>query len=717
MEEDKSKKIPVDAKLLSDAIIELNISRRSVGLYPRDHPIIKESLVRAFDFLRNLFELSHDITLAVAKDVLMVGDFVLDARNPVFKEFAMSLHRKGIATVTFYSGLTMEELLGFHELLVSKDAAAGQAMIEYAEKKGIRSIKFIPLDISKFSFVEDRLREEGGDRALWESYISGLLNGKLAGSDGEGVVLGIPPEDIASFINDRMLPDANEMTYDSVITSYLKKRDSGIRTELFSKFLSFINNLSPQLKGQFIKRAFNQPFVQSADIERLVRELTVYDVERLERIFHENTSLIPESLDNLLNKLSHAKAGESFFDMLSAEHGGIDDIQMDENILHLFKDDQFKKFVSEDYQKELNKMLQGSQAKTTVLAEELEKESQEQTVDRKFSEITLELLETDFIEKEDYLSLLSRISIMTDHFGETGRFSEISEIYNAVYSHTLTGKFKDEASGMVAYFFHSKEFLSKFIESLKVWGRVDREGALRLAKVNKRHLITPLLDAVSDETAASVRKFLLDILGSLGSDIVPEVTRRLNDERWYIVRNMIYLLREAGGIKHVGYVRRFARDQNRKVCLEAIKTLIHFKTGDALSYIKLYLQGDDPVLRDQVVKLTGTYKYKSAVPHLLQLLEKRDVFGSKLYDKLSIARALGKIGDPRALPVLTKLCCSKAILFKAALNELKVEIFRGLDNYPPASITGLLETGLRSKNDEIRTISEKMLGEKGAGDV
>ena len=34
-------KIPLDAKLLSYAIIELNISRRNVAIYPRDHPSVE----------------------------------------------------------------------------------------------------------------------------------------------------------------------------------------------------------------------------------------------------------------------------------------------------------------------------------------------------------------------------------------------------------------------------------------------------------------------------------------------------------------------------------------------------------------------------------------------------------------------------------------------------------------------------------------------------
>lgn len=714
--EEASKKIPLDAKLLADAVIELNISKRSVGLYPRDHPIIKESLTRAFEFLNDLFEVSREITLGIAKDTLLVGDFVLDANNPVFKEFATSLHRKGIAAVTFRSGLSMEELLGFHELLVSRDSAVGQALSEKAAEKGLRTIKILPLDLSRFSFVEDRLREKDSDGALWESYVSGLIDGRLADSDAEGVVLNILPEHMARFMNERMAENAQEVTYDRVITSYLKKRThSGINTGLFSKFLSLIENLSPELKQQFLKRAFSRPHVEAGDTEHLLRELTSYDIDRLKTMFDENSSLIPESLGNLLDKLQHAKAGESFFDRLSGNRGVIDDIVIDETILGLFKNDQFKKFVNEDYRKELQRVSRGAEALTRGMEEELEREHRDETVDRKFSEIVLELLEADYVGREDYLSLLTRISMMTDHFLETGRFYEISEIYNTVYSHTLTGKFKDEALGMLSYFFHSKEFLAKFIEALKIWGKADREGALRLARVEKHHLISPLLDAVAEEPVASVRKLLLLVLRSFGSDILPEVTRRLDDERWYVVRNMLYLIRETGGLKYVGHIRRLARHPNRQICLEAVKTLVNFKTTDSLSYIKLYLQSDDPVVRDQMINLAGTYRYNDAVPHLLGILEKRGVFGSKSYDKLSIVRALGKIGDPRALRNLSDLYHSKAIVFRTALDELKVEIFRSLENYPRDAATHLLEAGLRSKNDEIRTISERLLGKGDAG--
>src|SRR5512143_3005166 len=84
-EEKKKEKLPIDAKLLTDAVIELNISRRSVGLYPQEHPITKESLEKAFNFLQKLFEIRNSITIGIAKDTLVVDEYTLERKNPVFR--------------------------------------------------------------------------------------------------------------------------------------------------------------------------------------------------------------------------------------------------------------------------------------------------------------------------------------------------------------------------------------------------------------------------------------------------------------------------------------------------------------------------------------------------------------------------------------------------------------------------------------------------------
>ena len=168
MEEKKQEKLPIDAKLLSEAVIELNISRRSVGLYPPEHPIAKESINRAFELLNKLFELRNSITLGIAKDTLVIDEYTLDSKNPVFSEFALSLHDKGIAALTFYSGLKAVELVSLHKLITMHEGPTGKALLDTEETKSLRHIKLNLVDLSSFSFVKDSFKPGALEPKLWE---------------------------------------------------------------------------------------------------------------------------------------------------------------------------------------------------------------------------------------------------------------------------------------------------------------------------------------------------------------------------------------------------------------------------------------------------------------------------------------------------------------------------------------------------------------------
>jgi hypothetical protein len=121
------KEIPIDTRLLSEAVIELNISRKNVGIYPPGHLQITKSIDRAYGILQKLFEIRAEMTLGVAKDTLLVGQDYLDQKNPVYRDFALSMNQQEIASVTFIRGLDKDELVRFHRIITTKpeDIRAG----------------------------------------------------------------------------------------------------------------------------------------------------------------------------------------------------------------------------------------------------------------------------------------------------------------------------------------------------------------------------------------------------------------------------------------------------------------------------------------------------------------------------------------------------------------------------------------------------------------
>ncbi len=707
--ETKKDKLPLDAKLLSEAVIELNISRRSVSLYPREHPITRESLKRAYQLLSKLFELRSDITLGIAKDTLVVDEYTLDKRNPVFQEFGISLHEKGIAAVCFQSGLTIDELYVFHELITSKDELQGQALVEAASRKGLRHITISPLDISRLQFLEGQLREKGTGTVVLEDYVSGLLEGRLADADAEGIILVSPPDEIAEILNENLTEDAPEETYDRVITAYLRKKGERIRSDVFNKFISLIDNLNPELKKQFLKKSFGAKRLESSELEQIIKDLTPEDLDKLMRIFEEQASFIPDTLKNLMNKLYETKGETKLLEMIIGNKTVVHDFELDEKAVRLFSEDHFDTYVPEDYVNELDAMLKGLEGKKTPLSEEAKRACEEGYTEKVISEIIIELLNTGTPAREEFLQLLTRLSDFIQSFLDTGRFNEILEIYNAVYSTSLTGPFREEAASMIEFFFKSEQFISRLIDSFRLWGRLDREGVIKLAYVLRLYIIKPLIETVIQEQDQATRRFYLSILSRLGSDVADEASVRLGDKRAEVLKDMVYLIRECSGKKYLKSIRNLARHENADVALEAVRTLLHFKTPDALSYLKLYLRSDNPDIRDMAVKLAGTYRVKEVVPYLLELLEKKDILGTESYYKISVVQALAEIGDTRAVDILKKIYTSKTLLFWSNLEDLKVEIFRGIHKYPLENIRPLLELGLNSKNKEIASISKRLL--------
>lgn len=703
---DKGDKLPLDAKLLSDAVIELNISRRSVGLYPPDHPIVGESLERAFSYLQKLFELRPEITLGVAKDALLVDEYQLDRRNPVFKEFSLSLHSKGLAAVTFHSGITKEELLAFHSLLTMADSPVGKALVESAKGYNMPHMRLTAIDFSLFGFAESEHKTGEATGEIWHDYVYSLLHGKLP-EEAIDAVLTIPPDQMASVMNNAVSEDTNADAYDRVITAYLQRKNRPrLSSEAFTKFLSFMEKLKPEVRNQFLSRTSCHITENIENIEMTLADMTPERFEQIAGLISRQSSLVPETLQNLIGKLSQIKDGKDFQAyILQMKASPIHDIEIDENILKLFAQDNFNSFVREDYRRELTAMIEAA-PKVTNTPGIITEHCSNSEIDKALLSILLELIETDFITDEDYLVLLTKLSESVNAFLGTGRFEEILEIYNALSSHILTSRFSDKASSMVEYFFRSENFISSFVYALSTWGRKDREGAYRLSRALKLYIIPSLLDELEKEKNSGMRKFLLSVLVSIGSEAIPYAVKRLHDDRWYIVRNMLYLMRECNATRQVEQIKKFIKHKKTSIRIEALSALLHFKTPDAVPYLKLYLNSKKPELVKKSVRLAGKYNIREVVPLLIGMLEKKDLMGNESLYKIDIVIALGDIGDDRAVPALMKTYNTKTLFYRGHLDDLKLEIFKTLDRYSPAAVMPLVRAGLSSEHEEIRRICE-----------
>ena len=706
---DKEEKIPLDARLLSDAIIELNISRRNVSIYPRDHPSVDKSLSRAFEYMQKLFELRPEITLAIARDTLIIDDYYLDKKNPVYREFALNLSRMNIAHVTFTTGLTKDELYEFHRFISGRvDEVPAETVGEKLRELNLIHIRAGLIDYGAFLFEEGKTSRGKPAEQLWERYIYGMLEGTLNADDMPDEFREIPPEVLARFVNAVAADDLKEETYDKVITTYMRRSsETAFSSKDLKRLLAFINGLKPELKKQFLTSSLRTFAGDIDSTYKTLREVSVDEVIELLSAINEQKLAIPEALKNLLDKL--AGLPQEGLDSLSFESGLlVDDIFLAPDIANLLGEASFGAFINGAYQKEIQKLL-GFKARGGTPAElrEWERECSDDAIETDFNQALLELLLSDILSEEEYTSFIGFIREQSSQFMWTGQYGQILKIIKVLDENAGYNKFSDATTESRRYY-HSVEFIAGLISSLRMLGRQMRAEAWLLCDYYGQGIIPFLLDALVQEESQTVRRFFMELLKQFGAGVIPEAIKRLGDPRWFVKRNMLYILSEINTPEVLPSVRPYCRHENLKVSFEAVKCLLGSHDRYGLQAAKDYLHSESREQVEQAIALSGAFRVREFVPDLLQMFRKKGISGADLYDKIPVVRALGDIADPAALPVLREALSEKSLFFRGAAERLKEEIYRSLKNYQYEDIRDMVDAGLKSKNQYVREESLRL---------
>jgi HEAT repeat protein len=684
-------KLPLDARLLSDAIIELNISRHNVSIYPRDHPLVNKSLNRAFDYLEKLFELRSEITIAVAKDTIIIDEHSLDKKNPVYRDFALHLNRMNIAYVTFINGLTKDELYSFHRfLLEDTEGLTLNAINEKLRKYNLTNIKVGFIDYSAFSFEEGESNKQGTKKRLWEWYVHGLLEGTLQLDPPPDELHEIPPEIFAKLLNDVATENLKEETYDRVIASYLRK--SSERTfsgKDIKRLLNFIDGLKPELKRQFLSSSVREFSQNIKSLEKTLKDTSIDTVIDLLKNINEQKLSIPKDLKNLLDRFSRLKPDGLEKIILG---GGLiaDDITVSPDIINLLSDGNFNTFVNETYSKEIQTILEfDAPIRNIKNPEEFDYQWDEEYIEKWFNQTILEILSSDdpnIIKDEEYEFFNRLLKEQVGELISTAQYGEVLRTFKIWES-----RIKKGGNNSTSSYIHSSELISLFIDSLRISGRQNREEAISLCRYYDEKIIPPLMDALIEEESQTVRHFLLSLIIMFGDKAAPEAIKHLKDNRWYVKRNMLFILTEIRSSEGLPDAKTLCHHENPKVSFQAIKYLLRMDDPYGVTALREYLRkGSGDIVR-QALLLAGAFKVKEVMPDLIKMLRKKALKGTDFYEKIPIVKALGQIGDPSALVDLKDILSSKSLLFKTPLKKLKEEIYSTLRNYPYEDVKDLIK--------------------------
>ncbi|HET8733244.1 MAG TPA: HEAT repeat domain-containing protein [Anaeromyxobacteraceae bacterium] len=215
-----------------------------------------------------------------------------------------------------------------------------------------------------------------------------------------------------------------------------------------------------------------------------------------------------------------------------------------------------------------------------------------------------------------------------------------------------------------------------------------------------------LLDVLARTENRRARFRLLDVLARLGPAVARDAEALLGDPRWYVVRNMLLLLRRVGDNRSVPAVRRCVDHPDLRVRLEAIHNLFAFDRVAPSAHLRKALHDPDPRQAEAAMELVGKYGIAEAVGPIVEYLSAWDPLGKRRPVRLKAIRALAAIGDPGALAGLGRFR-KRYDPFGPAVEERR-ELYRTLPAYPEDATRVWIVSGVRSRDPEIRRLAAAM---------
>lgn len=184
-----------------------------------------------------------------------------------------------------------------------------------------------------------------------------------------------------------------------------------------------------------------------------------------------------------------------------------------------------------------------------------------------------------------------------------------------------------------------------------------------------RNAIVPLMTILGDLESIHGRKVVINILIQLGTKDIQTIAKGLQDPRWYVVRNIIYILRHIGDKKAVEYLLNTAKHTDERVRKEAIKALGELKSPLALQTLRDCLNDAELSIRKSAARALGSIGSETAKRVVLEKVSAKDFQSRGFDEKKDFYEVLANWHDAGMVEFMVKILKKKSLFRRAKLDE------------------------------------------------
>ena len=262
------------------------------------------------------------------------------------------------------------------------------------------------------------------------------------------------------------------------------------------------------------------------------------------------------------------------------------------------------------------------------------------------------------------------------------------------------------------------EFLKQLTQSLNASKDDNIDDIYTILTMLNKKSISPMTEMLSNLEQMKNRRVVCDALAVIARDNLEAVLKKLQDDNWYIVRNIVYVLGRIGDARVISHLKRIKDHREPKVRKEIIHTLSEIKSEEAKNMIVSYLNDSDNTVRVSALKRISFMELRKALPDILRIISSEEFDSKENYEKKELFEAIAILGSKDQLPYLKDLLMKKSWIFgRTKADELRLLSVHALRKMNIPGAIDIVREGALSPDKVIRKICEDALKEAEKGNI
>lgn len=307
-------------------------------------------------------------------------------------------------------------------------------------------------------------------------------------------------------------------------------------------------------------------------------------------------------------------------------------------------------------------------------------------------------------DKKDFVEVISVARSVLEYSVRVAEFESAINLLkfanNLFHNNEIPGELKTHLKRIIE--FAGSQPIIKILGEVIDKTEVEEESVKEYIENLDKNAMQPLIELLGELKNMRARKIIIEGLANFGRKDMQGLVKGLSDSRWFVVRNIVYILRLIKDRRAVEYLLRTIRHPDMRVRREVIKTLGELKAPQAVSVLKDHLNDPDPQIRISTVRALGSIHTEAAKRLLLQSVNTKDFLYRGIEEKKEYFEVLSSWKDEEVINFFIKTLKKNSLFHRAKNYENRACAAYGLGLIGSKESLKLLKKYMNSGNPIFR---------------